>query len=73
MLSLLQNIAEIIITAVTLIIHIIESFVNFILNIPNYTAFLISSVNILPSVLIPFVVASISIYVIYLLIDRGAK
>lgn len=73
MLQILQSISEIIITAITLVIHIIESFVNFIINIPNYTAFLISSLNILPSVFIPFVVASISIYVIYLLIDRGAN
>ncbi len=73
MLSILKSIAEVIVTAVNLVVHIITSFVNFILNIPQYTTFLISSINILPSVFIPFIVASISIYVIYLLINREAS
>lgn len=70
MIELLKSIVSVITTVITFFIHSIESLVAFFLNIPTYTAFLINSINVLPSVVIPFAIASISLYVILMVIGR---
>lgn len=70
MIDILRSIVEVITTVITFFIHSIESLVSFFLNVPTYTAFLINSVNLLPSVVIPFAIASISLYVMLLVIGR---
>lgn len=71
MIELLKSIVTVITSVITFFIHSIESLIAFFLNIPTYTAFLISSVNLLPSVIIPFAVASISLLVMMLIIGRN--
>lgn len=71
MINLLQSIVTIVTTVINFFIHTIESLISFFLNIPTYTAFLINSINILPSVIIPFALASISLYVMLMVIGRN--
>lgn len=71
MINLLQSIVDIVTTVITFFIHSIESLISFFINIPTYTAFLINSINILPSVVIPFAIASISLYVMLMVIGRN--
>ena len=71
MLNLLSNIIDIITTLITFIFNTIMSFINLISNIPTYTTFLISSINVLPVVLIPFATVSISLYVVLLIMGRN--
>lgn len=71
MINLLQSILDIVTTVITFFIHSIESLISFFINIPTYTAFLINSINILPSVVIPFAIASISLYVMLMVIGRN--
>lgn len=71
MIGLLQSIVDIVTSLVNFLVNIITSFVNLLGHIPTYTAFLISSVSYLPTVILPFALASISIYVIFLILNRG--
>lgn len=71
MIELLKSIVTVITTVITFFIHSIESLISFFLNIPTYAAFLINSVNVLPSVVIPFAIASISLYVMLMVIGRN--
>lgn len=71
MIELLKSIVTVITTVITFFIHSIESLISFFLNIPTYTTFLINSVNVLPSVVIPFAIASITLYVMLMVIGRN--
>lgn len=71
MIELLKSIVSVITTVITFFIHSIESLISFFLNIPTYATFLINSVNVLPSVVIPFAIASISLYVMIMVIGRN--
>lgn len=52
-------------------IHTIQSLWNLLGHLGTYTLFLTNSFLNLPTILIPFVTASISIYVMYLITDRN--
>jgi len=71
MIELFKSLLQVVTTVITFFIHSIESLIAFFLNIPTYSAFLINSVNLLPSVVIPFAVASISLLIIMLVIGRN--
>lgn len=71
MLNLLESIVSVIVTLVTFVIHSIESLIAFFVNIPTYTAFLINSINVLPTVIVPFAIASVSLYIILMVIGRN--
>lgn len=70
MIALLSRIAEIIITLVTLIINTLTSFINLLTHMGSYSTFVISTINTLPAVLIPFATASISLYVVLFILGR---
>lgn len=71
MLNLFSSFIDIVVTVVTLLINTIKSFVNLIDNIPTYKLFLISSINVLPMILIPFATISISLYIILFVLGRN--
>lgn len=71
MINLLTSIVSVIITVIQFVVHSVESLISFFLNIPTYATFLINSVNILPTVVIPFAIASISLYVMLMVIGRN--
>lgn len=52
-------------------IHSLESLIRLFLSIPSYTIYLINLIANVPNVFIPFLTASISIYVIYLVTGRS--
>lgn len=43
---------------------------DFVTHIPVYTVFLIQSVNVMPTVLIPFMIVCISVYIVLFMINR---
>lgn len=69
---MLQILNSILITIDNLIIFIYHSFVsiiNLLTHLPDYINFMTTSVNVLPSVVIPFAIASISIGVVMFVVS----
>lgn len=66
----LRSLLDIIGSLLEFIGHSITSLFDLISNIPTYTVFLINSINVLPSVIIPFAIASVSLYVVFLITGR---
>lgn len=71
MINLLRSILEIIINLIEFVIQFIQSFIDLFLHIPQYISFIVNNLVTLPSLLIPFIMASISIYIIFLLLGRS--
>lgn len=71
MLNLLSQIANTIIAIVSFFVHSIESFINLLLHLPSYVTFLTQSIGFLPAILIPFAAASISIYIVLMIVGRN--
>lgn len=71
MINFITSIVDTIVSLGKFIIHTIESLTNLLLNIPQYTLFLTNSLLNVPTVLIPFMSASIGIYVMFLITDRN--
>lgn len=70
MFDLLKGLVNIVTTLSSLVLNIITSLYNFITKIPLYSEFIISSVNLLPTIIIPFAIFGISIYIILFIIGR---
>lgn len=70
MLDLLSSIANIIVSLMMLVENVFISLIDLISRIPTYLAFLTEGIALTPSMVQPFLLASISVYVIFLLIDR---
>lgn len=73
MLNILKSFATIIVSLVQLVVNIVTSLVSFLINIPSYTAFLFSSFNVIPLVVLPFATASVLVYVMLFIINRKAS
>lgn len=71
MIGLLTSIVDAIISVFSLLIHTIESFLNLLIRIPTYVSFITVSISHLPTIIIPYAIASISVYVIFLVLRRG--
>ena len=71
MISLLTAIVDTIKSLLLFVIHSFDSLINLFLHIPTYVSFLTSSISNLPSIIIPFAMATISVYVIFLVLNRG--
>lgn len=71
MIDLLRSIVDTISALIGFVINIVTSLINLLLHIPTYVDFLITSIGFLPTIILPFAVASISIYVVFLLLNRG--
>lgn len=72
MLDILNQIATTFVSMVQFVINTIESFVNLISKIPQYTAFMVQAIGLLPAIMIPFAIASISIYVVLMILGRNS-
>lgn len=70
MLNILRSLLDIIVNLVSFVINTITSLINFIIQIPNYVNVLTASIGYMPTLLIPFALASVSLYVVLFLIDR---
>lgn len=71
MLNILSQIVNTIIAIVTFFVHSIESFINLLLHLPSYVTFLTQSIGFLPALLIPFATASISAYIVLMIVGRN--
>lgn len=71
MIKLLQSIVDTISALIGFVINIFTSLINLLAHIPTYVDFLVTSIGFLPTIIIPFAVASISVYVVFLLLNRG--
>lgn len=71
MIDLITSIVNVISSLIGFIIHSIESLFNLLTHIPTYVSFLTVSIGYLPTMVIPFAIASISIYVVFLVLNRG--
>lgn len=69
-LNFLKSIGYLFVSLFGFLKQMLESLYMLITQIPAFISFLSTSVVILPSVIIPFVLASISIYVVYLIVGR---
>lgn len=72
MIKLLQSIVDTIVSLVSFVIHTVTSLVNLIAHIPSYVSFLTVSIGYLPTIIMPFALASISLYVVFLILNRGS-
>lgn len=71
MINILRSLIDVATNLVEFVVSFFTSFANLLLNIPMYIAFIINNITSLPSILIPFATASISLYVVFLLLGRN--
>lgn len=71
MIKLLQSIVDTITSVISFLIHTIQSLINLFLHIPTYVDFLVTSIGLLPTIIIPFALASVSVYVVFIILNRG--
>lgn len=70
MLDLLSRIGNAIAVSIQLVINIVSSLVNFVVNMPTYIQFMNTSLTVLPDIVLPFAVLSVTISVVLFLINR---
>lgn len=70
MLNILRSLIDIVRNLISFLTNMITSLITFIVNIPNYVNVLTASIGYLPAMLIPFAIASISVYVVLFIINR---
>lgn len=70
MLSLLSSIANTVVSLVSFLFHSVLSLIDLIQRIPSYVAYLTSAIGFTPSIVQPFLLTSLSVYIIFLIIDR---
>ena len=73
MLDFLSGIMDFITMLGSTLIMLIKSTLDFFLMIPSFLAYLTTSVAVLPSFIVPFVVAGIFLSVILLIVGRGSQ
>lgn len=71
MLDFLKTFVDTLGSFLTFIFNAISSLVNLISKLPSFVLFLTNSVALMPMILIPFVLAAISIYVILFILGRN--
>ena len=72
MIRLLQSIVDTITSLISFVIHTVTSLINLIAHIPSYVSFLSVSIGYLPTIVMPFCIASVSLYVVFLILNRGS-
>lgn len=70
MLQLLTSLIDTIKIIVDFFVQGIQSLIVLLSNLPKFISFMTGSFGYLPHIFIPFLVFSISIYVVFLIIDR---
>lgn len=70
MLDVLNSLLNTVTSIIQFVVNSVTSLVNLLIKIPTYTTFLISSINVLPSIFIPFAIACVSLYVVLFMVGR---
>lgn len=71
MIDLLRSIVDSISALFGFVANTLLSLWNLFIHIPTYVDFLLTSIGFLPQMITPFAIASVSIYVIFLVLNRG--
>lgn len=69
-LNLLDSIAQFAQALGSFVVSTLQSLFVLLSNIPSYINFLVNTFTIVPAIILPFLLASISIYVVYLILGR---
>lgn len=70
MISILQSFVQTVSALIMFVINSISSLLRLIVHIPEYVAFLTTSINVLPAIIIPFALASISLGAVLFILGR---
>lgn len=70
MISIFITILNVISSIIHLIINVINGLISLIIHIPTYISFLTVTIGFLPALIIPYLIASVSIYVVLFIIGR---
>lgn len=70
MIDALKSIVTSIIAVINFVAHALTSLWYFIKHIPDYLTFITSSLDILPTVIIPFALATISVYAVFFILNK---
>lgn len=70
MISIFITILNVISSIIHLIINVINGLISLIIHIPTYISFLTVTIGFLPALIIPYLIASVSIYVVLFIVGR---
>ena len=70
MLSLLSSFINTVISLVNFVVNSIQSIIDLITKFPTYISYITSGIGFTPTLIQPFLLASLSIYIIFFIIDR---
>lgn len=70
MVQIFNSFLTIISSLMSFLIHTITSLVSLIAHVPVYVSFLVASINVLPAIVIPFALASISLGAVLFMLGR---
>lgn len=70
MINIFTSFVNTIMAIVQFAINAINSLINLFIKIPTYVAFITTSINVLPIMIIPFALAAVAIYVILFIVGR---
>lgn len=72
MLDILRSIADFLTNIVNFIVHTIQSFLNLLAAIPQFTAYIFNLVNnLIPDIFKPFIIIAIIVAIILLILGRN--
>lgn len=69
MIGLLQSIVDTITSLLMFLWHTITSILALIAHLPTYLDFLVTSIGYLPDMVLPFCIAAVSIYAVYVVLS----
>ena len=71
MIEFFKSIVDVVTSLLHFAVHTVTSLIALITRIPTYISFLISSISFMPEIVYPFIVASLSVLVVLLIVNRG--
>lgn len=70
MLSLLSSFINTVVSLVSFVINSIQSIIDLIARFPTYISYITTGIGFTPSIIQPFLLASLSLYIIFFIINR---
>lgn len=71
MIDLIQSIVDVLTSIVNFVWNTLVSFITLLGHIPTYVDFLVSTFSHLPTAVMPFCIASVSVYVLFVVLGRN--
>ena len=70
MIEMITSLIETVSALVTFVINTIQSLISLIVNIPTYLAVVTNAINILPSFILPFALAFVTLVIVQYILNR---